>query len=132
MYPEKIIFTPVKSTLMNIEELRTYCLSLKGVTEDFPFDESTLVFKVVGKLFCLTDLEGPLSINVKNDPEKNIELREEYPAIKPGYHMSKIHWNTVEIDGSIPDDFIKNLIDESYDLVVMKLKKQEQQKLKSY
>jgi predicted DNA-binding protein (MmcQ/YjbR family) len=117
---------------MNIEELRTYCLSLKGVTEDFPFDENTLVFKVVGKLFCLTDLEGPLSINVKNDPEKNIELREEYPAIKPGYHMSKIHWNTVEIDGSIPDDFIKNLIDESYDLVVMKLKKQEQQKLKSY
>lgn len=117
---------------MNIEELRTYCLSLKGVTEDFPFDESTLVFKVVGKLFCLTNLEGPLSINVKNDPEKNIELREEFPAIKPGYHMSKIHWNTVEIDGSIPDDFIKNLIDESYDLVVMKLKKQEQQKLKSY
>ena len=117
---------------MNIEELRTYCLSLKGVTEDFPFDESTLVFKVVGKLFCLTDLEGPLSINVKNDPEKNIELREEYQAIKPGYHMSKIHWNTVEIDGSIPDDFIKNLIDESYDLVVMKLKKKEQQKLKSY
>jgi predicted DNA-binding protein (MmcQ/YjbR family) len=117
---------------MNIEELRTYCLSLKGVTEDFPFDESTLVFKVVGKLFCLTDLEGPLSINVKNEPEKNVELREEYPAIKPGYHMSKIHWNTVEIDGSIPDDFIKNLIDESYDLVVMKLKKQEQQKLKSY
>lgn len=118
--------------IMNIEELRTYCLSLKGVTEDFPFDESTLVFKVVGKLFCLTNLEGPLSINVKNEPEKNIELREEYPAIKPGYHMSKIHWNTVEIDGSIPDDFIKNLIDESYDLVVMKLKKQEQQKLKSY
>jgi predicted DNA-binding protein (MmcQ/YjbR family) len=117
---------------MNIEELRTYCLSLKGVTEDFPFDENTLVFKVVGKLFCLTDLEGPLSINVKNDPEKNIELREEYQAIKPGYHMSKIHWNTIDIDGSIPDDFIKNLIDESYDLVVMKLKRQEQQKLKTY
>jgi len=117
---------------MNIEELRAYCLSLKGVTEDFPFDESTLVFKVVGKIFCLTDLEGDFSINVKNEPEKNIELREEYPAIKPGYHMSKIHWNTIEIDGSIPDDFIKNLIDESYDLVVMKLTKQEQQKLKSY
>jgi len=132
LYPEKIIFTPVKSTLMNIEELRAYCLSLKGVTEDFPFDENTLVFKVVGKMFCMTDLEGDLSINVKNEPEKNIELREEYPAIKPGYHMSKIHWNTVDIDGSIPDDFIKNLIDESYDLVVMKLKRQEQQKLKSY
>lgn len=117
---------------MNIEELRDYCLSLKGVTEDFPFDESTLVFKVVGKMFCMTDLEHDLSINVKNDPGKNIELREEYPAIKPGYHMSKIHWNTIHIDGSIPDDFIKNLIDESYDLVVMKLKRQEQQKLKSY
>lgn len=117
---------------MNIEELRTYCLSLKGVTEDFPFDESTLVFKVCGKMFCMTDLESDLSINVKNEPEKNIELREEYPAIKPGYHMSKIHWNTVDIDGSLPDDFIKNLIDESYDLVVLKLNRQEQQKLKSY
>lgn len=117
---------------MNIEELRNYCLSLKGVTEDFPFDESTLVFKVVGKMFCLTNLEGDLSINVKNDPEKNIELREEYPAIKPSYHMSKIHWNTIDLDGSISDDFIKNLIDESYDLVVMKLKRQEKQKLKSY
>jgi len=117
---------------MNIEELRAYCLSLKGVTEDFPFDESTLVFKVVGKMFCLTSLEGDLSVNLKNEPEKNIELREEYPAIKPGYHMSKIHWNTIDIDGSVSDDFIKNLIDESYDLVVMKLKKPEQQKLKSY
>jgi predicted DNA-binding protein (MmcQ/YjbR family) len=117
---------------MNIEELRSYCLSLKGVTEEFPFDESTLVFKVVGKMFCLTNLEGDLTVNLKNDPEKNIELREEYPAIKPGYHMSKIHWNTIEIDGSVPDDFIKNLIDESYDLVVMKLKKLEQQKLKGY
>jgi len=132
LYPEKIIFTSVKLTHMNIEELRTYCLSLKGVTEDFPFDESTLVFKVVGKIFCLTDLEGDLSINVKNEPEKNIELREEYRAIKPGYHMNKVHWNTIEIDGSIPDDFIKNLIDESYDLIVMKLKRKEQQKLKSY
>ena len=117
---------------MNIEELREYCISIKGVTEDFPFDESTLVFKVGGKMFCLTNLEGDLSVNLKNDPEKNIELREEYPAIKPGYHMSKIHWNTVDIDGSIQDDFIKNLIDESYDLVVLKLKKEEKQKLKSY
>lgn len=117
---------------MNIEELRAYCLSLKGVTEDFPFDESTLVFKVVGKMFCLTNLEGDLSVSLKNDPERNIELREEYQAVKPGYHMSKIHWNTIEIDGSIPDDFIKNIVDESYDLVVMKLKKLEQQKLKSY
>lgn len=117
---------------MNIEELRTYCLSLKGVTEDFPFDEETLVFKVVGKMFCLTGLEGDFTVNLKNDPERNVELREEFTAIKPGYHMNKVHWNTIEIDGSIPDDVIKNLIDESYDLVVMKLTKQEQQKLKSY
>ena len=117
---------------MNIEELRAYCLSLKGVTEDFPFDENTLVFKVVGKMFCLTDLEGDFTINVKNEPEKNIELREEYQAIKPGYHMNKVHWNSIEINGSIPDDVIKNLIDESYDLVVMKLTKQEQFKLKNY
>ena len=117
---------------MNIEELRAYCLSLKGVTEDFPFDENTLVFKVVVKMFCLIDLEGDFTINVKNEPEKNIELREEYQAIKPGYHMNKAHWNTIEINGSIPDDVIKNLIDESYDLVVMKLTKQEQFKLKNY
>ncbi len=117
---------------MNIEELREYCLSLKGVTEDFPFDETTLVFKVVGKIFCITDLKGSFSIALKNEPEKNIELREEYPAVKPGYHLNKSHWNTIEIDGSIPDDFIKNLIDESYDLVVLKLKKDEKQRLKNY
>lgn len=116
---------------MNIEELREYCLSLKGVSEDFPFDETTLVFKVAGKMFCLTDLEGELSINVKNNPEKNIELREEYPAIKPGYHMNKKHWNTILIDGSISDDMIKNLIDESYDLVVMGLTRKQQQDLKN-
>ncbi len=83
-------------------------------------------------MFCLTDLEGDFTINVKNEPEKNIELREEYISIKPGYHMNKAHWNTIEINGSIPDDVIKNLIDESYDLVVMKLTKQEQFKLKNY
>lgn len=117
---------------MNIEELRDYCLSLKGVTEDLPFDENTLVFKVSSKMFCLSNLEGDLSINLKNDTEKNIELREEFQAIKPGYHMSKKHWNTVEMDGSLSNDFIKNLIDESYDLVVQKLKRDEKQKLKDY
>ena len=116
---------------MNIEELREYCLSLKGVKEDFPFDETTLVFKVADKIFCLTDLEGPLSVNLKNDPERNIELREEYSAIKPGYHMNKKHWNTVEIDGSLSDDMIKNLIDDSYDLVVMALPRKKQQEIKS-
>jgi predicted DNA-binding protein (MmcQ/YjbR family) len=116
---------------MNIEELREYCLSLKGVTESFPFDETTLVFKVAGKMFCLTSLEGDFSINLKNDPEKNIELREQYPTIIPGYHMNKKHWNTVEIDGSLKEDMIKNLIDESYDLIVMSLPKIKQQQLKT-
>jgi predicted DNA-binding protein (MmcQ/YjbR family) len=117
---------------MNIEELRDYCLTLKGVTEEFPFDETTLVFKVIGKIFCITDLHDKFAVALKNEPEKNIELREEYPSVKPGYHLNKVHWNTIEIDGSIPDDVIKNLIDESYDLVVLKLKKDEKQKLKSY
>ena len=117
---------------MNIEELREYCISLNGVSEDFPFDETTLVFKVSGKMFCLTNLEDEFAIALKNDPEKNIELREEYPVIKPAYHMNKQHWNSIKVDGSIPDDMIKNLIDESYDLVVMKLTRKQQQELKNY
>ena len=108
---------------MNIEELREYCLSKSGVTESFPFDEVTLVFKVMGKMFALTNLTGELSINLKCDPEKAISLREEFPAIIPGYHMSKIHWNTVMIDGSLKDDFVRNLIDDSYNLIVEKLPK---------
>ncbi len=116
---------------MNIEELREYCLSLKGAAEDFPFDETTLVFKVGGKMFCLTDLEGNLAISVKNNPEKNIELREEYPAVKSGYHMNKKYWNTIDLNGTIPDDMIKNLIDESYDLVTMSLPRKIQQEIKN-
>ena len=115
---------------MNIEELREYCLSKKGVTEGFPFGESTLVFKVMGKIFCLSGLGNQFSVNLKNVPEKNLEIREFYPAIKPGYHMNKQHWNTVEIDGSIPDKMIKELIDESYQLIVAKLPKKIQDELK--
>jgi predicted DNA-binding protein (MmcQ/YjbR family) len=117
---------------MNIEQLRDYCLSLKGVTEDFPFGESVLVFKVLDKMFCLTDLNEKFAIALKNEPEKNVELREEYSAIKPGYHMNKKHWNTIDIDGSISDDMLKNLIDDSYDLVVLKLTRKEQLELKNY
>ncbi len=116
---------------MNIEELRDYCLSLKGVTEDFPFDETALVFKVTGKMFCLTDLEDNFWVNLKNGPEKNIELREQFPAVKPGYHMSKKHWNTIEIDGSVPTDLLKQWINESYNLVVRGLTKKKQQELKN-
>ena len=105
---------------MNIEELREYCLSKKGVTESFPFDNITLVFKVVGKMFLLTNTEGEFSINVKCDPEKAISLREHYPCVLPGYHMDKKHWNTVLIDGTITDTLLKEWIDDSYDLIVKK------------
>lgn len=102
---------------MDIESLREYCLSLEDVTEGFPFDETTLVFKVKGKMFLLTDLEGPLTMNVKCEPEKAVELREQYNCVKPGYHMNKKHWNTVEIDGTVTDKVLKEWIDESYRLV---------------
>jgi len=115
---------------MNIEEFREYCLAKKGVTESFPFDDSTLVLKVSDKMFALANLDGPLSLNLKCDPEKAIELRETYEAVKPGYHMNKQHWNTIEIDGSISLKIIKQLIDHSYDLVVSKLPKVKQKALK--
>ena len=108
---------------MNIETFRDFCLSKKGVTEDFPFDEETLVFKVMGKLFTLTNVDLFKSVNLKCDPEWAIELREKYTAIKPGFHMNKKHWNTIEIDGSLSDSFIRQLISHSYDLVVEKLPK---------
>ncbi|MDP2424523.1 MAG: MmcQ/YjbR family DNA-binding protein [Bacteroidales bacterium] len=106
---------------MNIEELRNYCLSKPGATECFPFDKTTLVFKVCGKMFALTDLEDALSINLKCTPEKVLELREHYACVLPGYHMSKIHWNTVVIDGSVDDILVREWIDESYRLIVVSL-----------
>jgi predicted DNA-binding protein (MmcQ/YjbR family) len=108
---------------MNIEEFRDYCISKPGVTEEFPFDENTLVFKVIGKMFALTDLVDDFSLNLKCDPERAIELRDQYPAIQPGYHMNKAHWNTVKMDGSIGESLIRELIDHSYQLVVDKLPK---------
>ena len=108
---------------MNIEQLREYCLAKKGATEEFPFDETTLVFKVMGKMFALTDLEEDFSINLKCDPEKAIELREKYPTVLPGYHMNKKHWNTIIIDGSVPDNLLYSWIDDSYQLIVEKLPK---------
>lgn len=108
---------------MNIEELREYCLSKKGATECFPFDEVTLVFKVGGKMFALTNLDGELSINLKCDPEKAIELREKYPSVKPGYHMNKKLWNTIEMDNTINDNLIKEWINDSYKLIFDSLTK---------
>ncbi|WP_016775581.1 MmcQ/YjbR family DNA-binding protein [Anaerophaga thermohalophila] len=114
---------------MNIEELRDYCLSLPATSEDLPFDETSLVFKVGNKMFALTDLEGPFWINLKCAPEKAIELREQYPAVKPGYHMNKKHWNTIEVDGSIPDNLLKQWIKESYDLVIKGMTRKERERL---
>jgi len=116
---------------MNIEEFREYCISKPGVTEEFPFDENTLVYKVMGKMFALTDLVDEFSLNLKCNPERAIELREQFPAIQPGYHMSKIHWNTVKMDGSLSQKLILELIDHSYNLVVSKLPAKLRQELKN-
>ncbi len=114
---------------MNIEQIREYCLSLKGVTEDMPFGDDTLVFRVMNKIFALVNLEGETRINLKCDPGRAIELREEHPAIIPGYHMNKAHWNTVIIDGSLKWDLVTSLIDHSYELIVESLPKVKQEAL---
>ncbi len=107
---------------MDIEEIREYCLSLPGAEEYFPFGETTLVFKVMEKIFFLAGIESsPIEFNVKCDPEKAIELRENFPAVRPGYHMNKKHWNTVTVDGSVDDTFLREWIRDSYELVVRSL-----------
>ena len=106
---------------MNIETIREFCISKKGATEGFPFGEDTLVFKAGGKIFALVNLDGELSINLKCDPEFALELRERYPSVTPGYHMNKKHWNTVIIDGSIPDKEIFSWIDHSYGIISGKM-----------
>jgi predicted DNA-binding protein (MmcQ/YjbR family) len=108
---------------MDIETFREYCISMKWVTEEFPFDENTLVFKVMGKMFALADVSNFESINLKCNPEKAIELREQYPSVTPGYHMNKKHWNTILINGSVPDKIIYSWIKDSYELVVAGLPK---------
>jgi len=114
---------------MDLELVRKHCLLKKGVEESLPFDEDTPVYKVFSKMFCLANLNPPISINVKCDPEKAVELRERYEDVQPGYHMSKIHWNTVYLSTVIPDKLILEWIDDSYNLVVSKLAKYEHDKL---
>ncbi len=115
---------------MNIESYFEYCLSKKGVTEHFPFDEDTLVFKVGGKMFALASLsqweKGAPSVNLKCDPERAEELRAQYDDIQPGYHMSKVHWNTININRDVSDSLVKELIDHSYELVFKSLTKKLQ------
>lgn len=115
---------------MTIIDFYDFCLSKKGVTEHFPFDEDTLVFKVGGKMFALSSLSewesGSPSINLKCDPEKALELRAEYDGINPGYHMSKVHWNTVDVKSDVPAKLLRELISNSYHLVFGSLTKKLQ------
>ena len=115
---------------MTIQDFYDYCLSKKGVTEHFPFDEDTLVFKVGGKMFALSSLSqwenNEPSVNLKCDPERALELRAEYESINPGYHMSKVHWNTIDVNGDVPQRLLLELISHSYELVFNSLTKKAQ------
>lgn len=108
---------------MHLDELIAYCLHFKGTTDHFPFDDRTLVVKVQGKMFALVDVIEPTYINLKCLPEKAIELRESFDGITPGWHMSKKHWNSVKLDGSVDDLLLRDLIQHSYELVVSVLTK---------
>ena len=111
---------------MDIDTFRNYCLNKKGVNESLPFDENVLVFKVLSKVFALTNLiQKPMAVNLKCDPEKSIDLRELHPEITPGYHMNKKHWNTVIFESNLPSTLLHQLIDHSYELVVTKMTKKE-------
>jgi predicted DNA-binding protein (MmcQ/YjbR family) len=118
---------------MNLETYYEYCLSKKGVTEHFPFDQDTLVFKVGGKMFALSSLnqweKGEPSVNLKCNPDYALELRAQYSDVQPAYHMSKVHWNTVVINSEVSDKFVKELIDDSYQLVFNSLTKKIQSEI---
>ncbi|MGE5364619.1 MAG: MmcQ/YjbR family DNA-binding protein [Bacteroidota bacterium] len=114
---------------MDIESLRLYCLKKEFTDEAFPFDENTLVLRVFGKMFVLTDIaEHPLRINLKCDPEEVIELQEKYDSVLPGYHMNKKYWITVILDNSISDKELYSWIDNSYNQVLMKVAKKDKDK----
>ena len=114
---------------MNIEELRNFCLSLKGAEESMPFDDKTLVFSVKGKMFCATDINTYEFVNLKCDPDKAIQLREQYDEVIEGYYMNKKHWNSVKTNGKITDKQFQEWIKDSYDLVVLALPKKIQKEL---
>ena len=115
---------------MNLETFREYCLAKPGAKETTPFGDDTLVFKVAGKMFALAGLdEVPARANLKCDPDRALELRDRYEEVQPGYHMSKKHWNTVELEGGIPEAELRKMIDKSYELVVQGLSKAARKKL---
>lgn len=115
---------------MNLEEIRGYCLNKNGVSESLPFDENVLVFKVMNKMFLLTNISNAESVNVKCNPKLALELREKFPnSVLPGYHMNKKHWNTIVLNGELNPKEIQFWIDHSYDLIVTGLKKSDKEKL---
>jgi predicted DNA-binding protein (MmcQ/YjbR family) len=115
---------------MDLAEFRDYCLAKPHVTEGTPFGETVLVFKVAGKMFALASFDDvPVRVNLKCDPDRALELRDRYEQVRPGYHMNKKHWNTVEIDSGIPDAELRRMIDHSYDLVVQSLPRAMRAKL---
>ena len=115
---------------MDAAELRRWCLAQSGAGEGFPFGPEHSVFKVAGKMFALSALERtPLEVSVKCDPDLAVELRRSYAAIRPGYHLNKRHWNTVTLDGTLSDQLVRDLIEDSYDLVVSGLPKRTREQL---
>ena len=115
---------------MDLEQFREYCLSRVAATESMPFGEGVLVFKVAGKMFALAALdEFPVTVNLKCDPDLALELRDRYEQVRPGYHMNKRHWNTVEIDSGVPEAELCKMIEHSYDLVVRALSKAQRDQL---
>lgn len=117
---------------MRLNVLRAYCLAKKGTSEDMPFGDTALCFRVGGKIFGITGIDDPVvSINLKCEPEYAIKLRAAHAAVQPGYHMNKKHWNTVHFDGSLPQELVHALIDHSYDLIFKSLKKSERQAIEA-
>ena len=115
---------------MTADELQSWCLGRRGASEEFPFGEQPSVFKVAGKMFAISNLGSrPLQVSLKCEPELAEQLRATYPTIKPGYHLNKRHWNTVTIDGSVPDRIVGDMLEDSYDLVVASLSKKKQREL---
>ena len=115
---------------MDAAALQKWCLGQRGAVEEFPFGPEHSVFKVAGKMFALSALDRtPLAVSVKCEPELAAQLRHSYPAIRPGYHLNKRHWNTITLDGSLPDPLVRDLIEDSYDLVVSALPKRMREQL---
>ncbi|MEU8886468.1 MmcQ/YjbR family DNA-binding protein [Streptomyces sp. NPDC048442] len=115
---------------MTPAQLRALCLEFNEAVEEFPFGPETSVFKVLGKMFALSALDSvPLSVNLKCDPENALRLRGEHPAIVPGWHMNKRHWNTVTLDGTVPDRLVREMAEDSYDLVVAKMPRETRLRL---